>query len=716
MLTLQSPVTEINGIGKTRAEALARVGIHTASDLLWYFPRAYQDRGDVRQISMEACDGFDHAFILTVATQPKSARLKNRMTLTKFRATDETSSAELVFFNQPYLSTYFKVGEEYRFYGKLQRAKTHYVLSSPAYERLDPNAPPHDLVPVYRMTEGMTRKTLENAVHEVIEALVPLAPDTLPESIRKRRGLCTLAYALRNIHEPEDHTSLRRAASRLVFDEVFYRLLAVSVCSGQRPRCGGIRFADAELGEFLACQPFALTGAQERTVNEICRDMGRDGDVPPMNRIVVGDVGSGKTVCAQAAMYVAAKNGYRSLLMAPTEILARQHFADTEPLMRRLGYRVALLCGSMKARERAEVLRGLVSDDPSEKIDMVIGTHALISDGVRCERLGLIVADEQHRFGVSQRAALSERGSEVPHTLVMSATPIPRTLSLAMYGDLDVSRIDEMPPGRQRVDTFAVDEGYRARLNAFIRKNVEEGGQVYIVCPSIEEAEVQDEENEGRELEGILFPDESKPPLKAAVKYAEELKNGVFSDIPLAFLHGKMKPAEKDAVMLAFVRGEIKILVSTTVIEVGVNVPNASLMIVENAERFGLSQLHQLRGRVGRGSRKSYCVLVSDSDGENAKKRLNIMKKTCDGYEIAEMDLAMRGPGDFFAGEGQKLRQHGDTGLRLAASWQDVEIFEAADEEARLLKDVDPRLESVENARLREAVLKSVDTSIAKLN
>ncbi|MBQ7010274.1 MAG: DEAD/DEAH box helicase, partial [Clostridia bacterium] len=423
-----------------------------------------------------------------------------------------------------------------------------------------------------------------------------------------------------------------------------------------------------------------------------------------------------KTVCAQGAMYLAAKNGYRSMLMAPTEILARQHFADTEPMMRKLGFRTALLCGSMKVREKAEVLRGLVSDDPSERIDMVIGTHALISDGVKCDRLGLIVTDEQHRFGVSQRAALSDRGEETPHVLVMSATPIPRTLSLALYGDLDVSRIDEMPPGRQKVDTFAVNESYRERLNGFIRKNVEEGGQVYIVCPSIEEAEQEDGEDEGKELEGILFAEESKPPLKAAVKYAEELKNGPFSDIPLAFLHGRMKSAEKDAIMLAFARGEIKILVSTTVIEVGVNVPNASLMIVENAERFGLSQLHQLRGRVGRGKRKSYCILVSDSEGENAKKRLNIMKKTCDGYEIAEMDLSMRGPGDFFAAAGEKLRQHGDTGLRLAASWQDVDTFAEADEEARLMKELDPRLEKPEHARLREAVFSSVDTNYAKLN
>lgn len=716
MLTLTSPVTDINGIGKTRAEALARVGIRTASDLLWFFPRAYQDRGDVREIAMEQCDGYAHSFVLTVATQPRNARLKNRMTLTKFRAADEKSSTEVVFFNQPYLATFFKVGEEYRFYGKLQRAKSNYVLSSPAYEPLGGEVPPPDLVPVYRMTEGLTRKALEKAVHTAIDALLPSLADPLPAEIRERRKLCTLAYAINHIHRPKDKDALRRAARRLVFDEVFFRLLAVAVCSGSRPRDGGIRFSDFDTERFLSCQPFKLTGAQERVIDAICRDLGKNGTVPPMNRIVVGDVGSGKTVCAQAAMYLAAKNGYRSMLMAPTEILARQHFADTEPMMKKLGYRTALLCGSMKPREKAQVLRGLISDDPAEKIDMVIGTHALISDGVKCDRLGLIVTDEQHRFGVSQRAALSDRGDESPHILVMSATPIPRTLSLALYGDLDVSRIDEMPPGRQKVDTFAVNESYRDRLNAFIRKNVEEGGQVYIVCPSVEEREEELEDEGGKELEGILFAEESQPPLKAAVQYAEELKNGVFSDIPLAFLHGRMKSAEKDAVMLAFARGEIKILVSTTVIEVGVNVPNASLMIVENAERFGLSQLHQLRGRVGRGARKSYCVLVSDSESENAKKRLAIMKKTCDGYEIAETDLEMRGPGDFFAGVGQKLRQHGDTGLRLAASWQDTETFTEADEEARLMKSVDPALEKEEHSRLRKAVLSSVDTDYAKLN
>jgi len=712
MLTLQSPVTEISGIGKTRAEALARAGVFTAQDLLWYFPRAYQDRGDVRKIDEENCDGLAHSFILTVATYPKSVRLKNRMTITKFRATDGEKSAELVFYNQPYLSEAFKLGEEYRFFGKLQRSKTQYVLSSPAYEKASEELA--DLVPVYKTGEGVSRKVLEKAISTVLDALVMSVTDPLPASIRERRRLCTLSYALRHIHEPLSADDLRLAARRLVFDEVFYRLLAVSALSGRSKEKNGIVFSHHDLEEFLKLQPFSLTGAQKRVIEEISTDLGKNGAVAPMNRIVVGDVGSGKTVCAQAAMFIAAKSGYRSLMMAPTEILARQHFADTEPMMRALGIKCALLCGSMKQSEKKAVLAGLLSEEPNERIDIVIGTHALISDGVKCSRLGLIITDEQHRFGVSQRAALSERGEEDPHVLVMSATPIPRTLSLVLYGDLDVSRIDEMPPGRQKVDTFAVDESYRDRLNAFIRKNVEAGGQVYIVCPSVDELS-EDGDGDGKEIEGILFG-EDRPPLKAAVKYAEELSRGVFKDIPLAFLHGKMKAAEKDAVMLAFARGEIKILVSTTVIEVGVNVPAATLMIVENAERFGLSQLHQLRGRVGRGKNKSYCVLVSNSKARTAKQRFDIMKKTNEGYEIAETDLKMRGPGDFFAGAGEKLRQHGDSGLRLAASWQNIDVFAEADAEAQLLRDSDPKLTLPENRGLREAVFKNIDTDINKLN
>jgi len=718
MLSLNSPVTEINGIGSARAEALAKAGLHTAGDLLWFFPRAYQNRGDIRGVGDEVCDGKPHAFLLTVATQPRNARLKNRMTLTKFRATDGSRSAEIVYFNQPYLAKTFALGEEYRFYGKLTKLKNAYTLSSPIYEKYDENDPPSDLVPVYRLPEGLTRKALEKAVAAAVDALAPYISDALPAEIRERRGLCTLAYALRHIHDPGDPASLRRAARRLVFDEVLFRLLTVSVCSGSRPKSGGIIFKDQELGEFIKKIPFSLTGAQKRAINDIRKDLGINGDVPPMNRIIVGDVGSGKTVCAEAALYLAAKNGYRAMLMAPTEILARQHFSEIEPLFASLGFKAGLLCGSMKEKEKKAVICGLESNDPETRIDVAVGTHALISDKVRCNELGLIITDEQHRFGVSQRAALSSRGSGSPHVLVMSATPIPRTLSLALYGDLDISRIDEMPPGRQKVDTFVVDEGYRARLNAFIRKNVEEGGQVYIVCPSIEETLDEESPDSGcaEDIEDILFARESKPPLKAAVQYASELKDSVFPDIPLAFLHGRMKPAERDAVMLSFLAGDIKILVSTTVIEVGVNVPNATLMIVENAERFGLSQLHQLRGRVGRGMRKSYCVLVSDSDAETAKKRLQTMKKTGDGYEIAEQDLALRGPGDFFARAGEKLRQHGDAGLRLAAAWQDADTFAEADEEARRLRSSDPALALPEHALLRAAVVSNADTDPYKLN
>ena len=718
MLTFQSPVSEIRGIGKARAAVLEHVGIRTASDLLWFFPRSYQNRGDVRPVSMDSVDGMRHSYLLTVATQPRTVRLPSRRTLTKFRATDESGTVELAFFNQPYLSGTFHVGEEYRFYGVLQRIKTSYQMTGAAYEKYDPASPPADLVPIYRLPEGMTRRALEDAVHTAAEALLPRLKDPLPGELRERHGLASLAYAVRSIHQPEDTEALRRAARRLVFDEVLFHYLQVSVCADARPTEGGLRFPRQDLSAFFRFLPFSPTGAQRRTIEEIQRDTGRDGKVPPMNRIVVGDVGSGKTLCAEAALYLAAQNGYRAMLMVPTEILARQHFSEMEPLFRALGFRTALLCGSRKEREKTAVLSGMVTDDPAERIDLMIGTHALLSERVRCEHLGLIVTDEQHRFGVAQRAALGKKGEEMPHVLVMSATPIPRTLSLALYGDLDVSRIDELPPGRQKIDTFVVGEAYRARLNAFIRKNVEEGGQVYIVCPAIEpEKQEGDAENApGTGLGELLFAAEDRPPLRYAVEYAEELRDRVFPDIPVECLHGRMKPAERDDVMARFASGITKILVCTTVIEVGVNVPEATLMIVENAERFGLSQLHQLRGRVGRGKRKSYCVLVSDSKGETARERLSVMKQTNDGFVIAERDLALRGPGDFLAAAGEKLRQHGDAGLRLAAAWQDAETFREAEDEARRFRETDPGLRLPEHAALRSAVLGSVERDPGKLN
>ncbi len=457
------------------------------------------------------------------------------------------------------------------------------------------------------------------------------------------------------------------------------------------------------MNEFYAALPYALTGAQQRAIHDIRADMSSE---LAMNRILVGDVGCGKTVCAAAAMFIAIRSGRQAALMAPTAILASQHAADLIPFFRRLGIRGALLLGSTSAAQKRKIYHAMSSPDPDTRLDFVIGTQALLSEGVAFAVPGLVITDEQHRFGVNQRATLSEKNRHA-HLLVMSATPIPRTLALVMYGDLDVSKIDEMPPGRQRVDTYVVDESYRARLDAFIRKNVAAGGQVYVVCPAVEQDVGEEGSGEavdpddglvplnadfGHGPDSILLPAAPARPLKAAVQYAEELAARL-PGLTVAFIHGKMKNAEKERIMQSFSAGKIQVLVSTTVIEVGVNVPNACLMLVENAERFGLSQLHQLRGRVGRGSRKSYCVLVREGGGETARARLEVMRTTYDGYRIAEQDLAQRGPGDFLApGAGGDIRQSGGFRLRVAEGWPDADLMDHAFNEARSLLDADPDL------------------------
>ena len=521
--------------------------------------------------------------------------------------------------------------------------------------------------------------------------------DVLPDDIRHARGLCTLSYALRNIHTPEDLPSLAIAKRRLIFDELFRFSLGTAIVARQSRRACALPCTENDLSEFLTALPYRLTGAQMRAIEDIRRDMASD---IPMRRILVGDVGCGKTVCAAAAMLIAVQSGRQAMLMAPTEILARQHAADLADMFEPMGLRVALLIGATPAAQKKVIYERLASPDPARRIDMVIGTHALLTEGVTLAAPGLVITDEQHRFGAGQRAALAEKNRGM-HMLVMSATPIPRSMALMLYGDLDLSRIDEMPPGRQRVDTFVVGESYRERLNGFIRKQVAEGGQVYIVCPAIEEREVEAGEVT---LSEIFDTERDKPPLKAAISYADELRQQLpeLSDA-IAFLHGGMKSREKDDIMHRFAAGQISVLVSTTVIEVGVNVPNACLMIVENAERFGLSQLHQLRGRVGRGKRKSYCVLVSDAQGETAKKRLETMRTTYDGYRIAEQDLALRGPGDFFRiGAVQSIRQSGGIRFRLADLCDDSELLTQAAESARGLLEEDPQLE--DHAELKRTV------------
>ncbi len=697
-----TPIDSLPGVGAARRMAYNRMGIFTAEDLLYHFPRAYEPRGDIHmlaEVGGHTAPGGDAsgggarmATVLTVSTEPRVARLRGRMTICKFRAFDDSGTCEITFFNQDYLRHTFTIGSTFRFFGKVECAgKGRYTMTSPAYEPFVEGRHLPPLYPVYPLTEGISNKMISGHV----AAVLPLAgqvEDPLPEAIRAAEGLSTVGYALREIHAPEDYTALHTAKRRLAFDEFFRFALGMGMAGRTARVTGAPRLAvtDEVLDAFLAALPYSLTGAQARAVADIRRDMSAD---MAMNRMLVGDVGCGKTVCAAAAIYVAVKAGRQAALMAPTGILANQHAADLLPLFESLGIRGALLTGHTTAAQKKKIYAALASSDPATRLDVVIGTQALLSEGVQFAAPGLVVTDEQHRFGVNQRATLSEKNGNA-HLLVMSATPIPRTLALVMYGDLDVSRIDEMPPGRQRVDTFVVDESYRARLDAFIRKNVEGGGQVYVVCPAVEE-------NTDEETEGLLLLGEDlagggralsdDPPLKAAVQYAADLQERL-PELSVAFVHGKMKPAEKDCVMGDFAAGKIQVLVSTTVIEVGVNVPNACLMLVENAERFGLSQLHQLRGRVGRGTRKSYCVLIRAGGGETARARLEVMHTTYDGYRIAEEDLAQRGPGDFLApAAGAGIRQSG--GFRLAETWSDAELMNHAFAHARELLEDDPKLD-----------------------
>ncbi len=699
-ITLSSPVTVLSGVGPAKAASYAKAGIETLEDLLLHVPRAYENRGDIRKLSEARTDGGKTAVVLTVATTPQAAKLRGGLTILKFRAFDQSGSAEILFFNMPFLRQIFTVGSEWRFFGVVEatpvRGGMKYKMSSPAYEPYAEGALP-DFSAIYPLSEGLTQKNLFVHVSEAMRLCTSL-PDVLPDEIRRKRSLCTMAYAIRNIHSPESYTALAAAKRRLIYDEFFLFSLSMSMQGKKKRASNAFPLTKQNISPLLSKLPYELTGAQKRAVKDIAADLKSE---TPMRRMLIGDVGCGKTVVAAAAMLIAVLSGRQAALMAPTEILARQHYEDLSELFGKLGINVELLIGATPAKEKRRIYAALSAEHPDARVPIVIGTHALLSDGVQFAALSLVVTDEQHRFGVNQRAALTEK-SEGVHLLSMSATPIPRSLALVMYGDTDISRIDEMPPGRQRVDTFVVDENYRQRLIAFIRKTVSEGGQVYVVCPSIEESDKQDDcEVSLYDIGDAGFT--KKPPLKAAIKYADELSEAL-PELTVAFLHGKLKSEQKDAIMTSFECGDINVLVSTTVIEVGVNVPNASLMIVENAERFGLSQLHQLRGRVGRGKRKSYCILVSDDPAETAKKRLTVMKDNYDGFSIAEADLAARGPGDFLASNSNEIRQSGGLKFKFADLCGDASILAHATEDANFILNQNPTLD--EYPALSDAVSK----------
>ena len=710
---LDTPITALKGVGSTRAAQLHRLGIDTVRDLLFFFPRAYERRGDTKLISESSLDA-PVSMILTVGTSVRTARIRNGLTISKFRAFDESGAVEIVFFNSPFVKDVFHIGSVFRFYGKLSFSKKQLQLQSPKYEPYIESAPPADIVPVYPMTEGLSSKIIDKLMLSVIDQAAGSIDDPLPESIRLKNSLPTLSFALKNAHFPKDEESLSKSLSRLAFDEMLLFGIGISMSSHYKTQAKGIPFSPCSIKPLLDILPYELTQDQKNAVNDVYKDTvhkDKSGNIAPMARIIVGDVGSGKTICAVIAMYICVKSGYQAALMVPTEILARQHFSDVSKIFGKLGIKVELLLGQTSAKEKRRIYSALENGE----VDVVIGTHSLISDKVSFGKLGLVITDEQHRFGVAQRTMLKEKSADA-HLLVMSATPIPRTLALTMYGDLDISRITEMPKGRMKVDTFVVDEAYRARLNEFIKKQVSLGGQCYIVCPSIEN---KDDDSTDAIVPGSLsspFSNVAAPVLKNAVEYTEKLK-AALPELNIEYLHGKMKSDQKDEIMTRFANGDINVLVSTTVIEVGINVPNASLMIVENAERFGLSQLHQLRGRVGRGSRKSYCVLVSDMKTEKALARLDIMRTTYDGYEIADKDLMLRGPGDFFSSNSDNnFRQSGGFEFKFAKLCDNSELFAVAFGTAKAIVDADPKLEFTEHSGLRLLIAETLKSGISYIS
>ena len=675
-MEVSTPLAEFPGVGEARAKALEKLGLRTAGDLVGYFPRSYEDRRQVYTIG-EAPVGELCCVRVMAAEEPRRMHIRKGLDVTRLKVVDGASAMLVTFFNQGYVRQALHRGEEYILYGRVELLGNHRQMTNPQFEGAERPWACGRIMPVYPLTAGITNHLLAGLVEKALQGLPPPA-ETLPHGLRERHRLAPAADCWRSIHFPADEAELDAARRRFAFEELFYLSLGLALLRERRSQGRGPAFGERDLEGFYALLPFTLTGAQRRALEEAAADLALSR---PMNRLVQGDVGSGKTAVAAGCAWLAVRSGWQCAMMAPTEILAEQHCKTLAAMLAPAGIPVGRLTGSMKAAEKRKVLAALASGE----LPFVVGTHALLSQGVAFRRLGLVITDEQHRFGVEQRSALAAKaGGETdfsPNVLVMSATPIPRTLALIIYGDLDVSVIDELPPGRVPVKTVLVGESKRQRMYGFVRDQVKEGRQVYIVCPAVEE-----------NPEGAWD-------LKAVTEYARVLGEEVFPDLRVGLVHGRMKAKEKEAAMAAFTAGETHILVSTTVIEVGVDVPNASLIIIENADRYGLSQLHQLRGRVGRGQHQSWCVLVSDNRSPDTRARLKVLTQTNDGFRIAEEDLKLRGPGDFFG-----ARQHGLPALRVADLETDTRVLKEAQEAAAEVLSTDPDLTAPEHRPLLERV------------
>ena len=670
MARLSDPVTILKGVGPAKAKLFENLNIFTLRDLICHFPRGYEDRTQLVTISQLQVD-VPACFKAVVMNTPRNAHIRKGLDMTKVQVADHSGRLNITFFNNKFAAEQLRYGGEYIFYGAVSGDFVGYNMTNPVFEKPDAQAvTTRRILPIYPLTAGLTNAAVLKAVRQALAVCDP-PEEVLPQEIRDAYGILPAEQAYYAIHEPQSMAQAEQAKKRLIFEEFFIFSAGLSLMRAARAEKKIAPYANVDLAPFVKGLPFALTGAQSRAVEEIRQDMQKGA---PMNRLVQGDVGSGKTMVAAAAAYLSAINGKQTALMAPTEILAEQHFASLQKLFEPLGISTALLTGSMTPRQKREVREQIALG----QVAVTIGTHALLTDATQFSCLGLVIADEQHRFGVAQRGKLSEKGED-PHLLVMSATPIPRTLALLMYGDLEVSILDELPPGRESVDTFLVGESYRPRSNAFIRKQVAEGHQCFVVCPAVEENE---------EL-GI----------KAATVWAETLQKTVFPDLRIALLHGQMKGAEKEAAMASFARGEADVLVATTVIEVGVDVPNATLMVIEDADRFGLSQLHQLRGRVGRGKAKSFCILTSHNRNPETLQRLKALCKTTDGFQIAEEDLKLRGPGDFFGS-----RQSGLPTFRVADLSMDIATLKQAQQASAQWIDTSGTSDRPEAKALRERI------------
>lgn len=639
-------ITKLKGVGEKRAAMFRKIGAPTVGNLLRLYPRAYEDWSKHTSISdtvlNEVC-----TVSATVVKTPTEHRVRGGKLLYKTVVSDGASDMQLTFFNNRYIPNLLKAGEEYVFHGKVTGTFLRREMLSPEFLS---KAKSQAVVPIYPATQGLTSRMISGAVKEALKLLPGSVHDPLPPSLREKYELCHLQYALESIHFPTSEQELEIAKYRLIFEEFLVLQLGLMKIKNGRKSKNLHPIRNEFPDDFAELLPFSLTGAQKRAISEAVADMAGEA---PMNRLVQGDVGSGKTAVAAALCWAVIQGGMQAAMMAPTEILAAQHYESLSKLLAPAGTRCALLTGSVKAAEKRKIFAELSGGE----IDLIIGTHALIGDKVEFKNLGLVITDEQHRFGVNQRSALAQKGAS-PHLLVMSATPIPRTLALMVYGDLDISILDELPPGRQKIETYLIDSAKRQRAFAYVKKHLDEGRQGYLICPLIDEDE-----------SGMVSVNE----------YAEKVR-AAFPEATVEVLHGRMKSAEKERAMGAFSAGEAQLLVSTTVVEVGVDVPNAVIMLIENSERYGLSQLHQLRGRIGRGKYKSTCILVTDAQNEETLKRLKLFRDTSDGFKIAEADLKLRGPGDFFG-----ARQHGLPQMKIADMTSDIKVLQQAQKCAKEL-------------------------------